>query len=113
MQEPYARDNHHNGVQAALHLCPLISQFLQLIWAKLRILPILEVPRYLEIQYTYLCPEDWRGRRPSPNSLDSTARTEAEESPGSVLAQATCSFTAGGYPRKTLQVSPRANTAKF
>ena len=57
--------------------------------------------------------EDWRGRRSSPNSLDSTARSDAEESPGSVLAQATCSFTAGGYPRKTLQVLPRANTAKF
>ena len=37
----------------------------------------------------------------------------AEESPGFVLAQATCSFIAGGYPLKILQVSPRANTAKF
>ena len=35
------------------------------------------------------------------------------EPPGSVLAQATCSLTARGYPRKTLQVLPRANTAKF
>ena len=41
----------------------------------------------------------------SPNSLDSPGWDGAGESPGSVLAQATCSFTAGGYPRKTLQVS--------
>ena len=47
------------------------------------------------------------------NSLDLPDRDGAGESTGSVLAQATCSFAAGGYPRKTLQVSPRANTVKF
>ena len=44
---------------------------------------------------------------------EKVTKCASTESPGSVLAQATCSFTAGGYPRKTLQVLPRANTAKF
>ena len=49
----------------------------------------------------------------SSTTLDSPGWSSLGESPGSVLAQATCSLTAGGYPRKTLQVLPRANTAKF
>ena len=49
----------------------------------------------------------------SSTTLDSPGRSGPGESPGSVLAQATCSLSAGGYPRKTLQVLPRANTAKF
>ena len=56
-------------------------------------------PRRRGIQLS-LFAEDWRGRRPSPNSLDSTARSDAEESPGSVLAQATCSFCAGATRAK-------------